>query len=136
MGTVYSRMTLPLLGMRAHSMVSWVWKWCKLYTMVLSHQISPNCTPMGDFGLKVFSTTIIKTPAERIYFGRMEYCPLSTVPDTCRSYTKVHWSCSGGPCWSNALLIDFIQFLLVFLFIYIKGEYFWLHTQHTRMLSS
>jgi hypothetical protein len=50
--------------------------------------------------------------------------PSNRVPDTCRIYTKVPWSCSGGLWWLNALL----RRLLCWCFLYF-GSYLdvWLY---------
>jgi hypothetical protein len=50
----------------------------------------------------VFSTTNNKTQNDDISCGRMVSHPSNRVPDTCRIYAMVHWSCSC-PWWPNTL---------------------------------
>jgi hypothetical protein len=45
---------------------------------------------------KAVSTTINKTLNYGIVCGIMVSQPSNRVPDTCRIYSKVHWSCPGG----------------------------------------
>ena len=85
----------------------------------------PYGTLMGDSGVvakTVFSTTINKTPNDGISRGRIVLHPSNRVPDHCRIYTKVDWSCSGG-LWSNALLKHFMLVFPLYCQQYILAYY-------------
>ena len=85
-------------------MVWWAWKLFQSYAMAVSVTRSqPNWTPVGAWN----SVFINKTLTCEIIHGRMVSLPSNSVPDTCRIYAKVHWSCSGL-WWPNTLLRHFM----------------------------
>lgn len=70
----------------------------------------PSWTHIGDFGPSCWtalSASIIKTPNEGISCGRKLFHPYRTVPETCRTDAKVHWSCCCSMWWTKTWLKHF-----------------------------
>ena len=73
----------------------------------------PSWTLMGDSGAvpeTAFSTTINKTKNYGNFSWKAGVHPSIRVPDTCRIYAKVHWSCSGSRRPIKTLCVSFFFF--------------------------
>ena len=73
---IYRRVKNRKLGIRGHWMFWWVWKSCESYVVAFAVTRSQPSLTLMDKCVCQNSTTTIKTPNERMSFGRKVLFPL------------------------------------------------------------